>query len=158
MEYYINHVLLLLLLLLLFTLKSSAWCIGPKRRVFLWSPEAGFWQEVSLGMLALFVLASRYIMATSKELVNFYVQLMSLTSFSLLFQSHYINAVVYSLPAYGDKYSKIQLLQKKLINFLFLGTELEMDNLADDPPPFPTLDEMICGEFLCQHQHDYCKT
>ena len=43
MEYYINHVLLLLLLLLLFTLKSSAWCIGPKRRVFLWSPEAGFW-------------------------------------------------------------------------------------------------------------------
>ena len=85
MEYYINHVLLLLLLLLLFTLKSSAWCIGPKRRVFLWSPEAGFWKEVSLGMLALFVLASRYIMATSKELVNFYVQLMSLTSFSLLF-------------------------------------------------------------------------
>ena len=31
------------------------------------------------------LLASRYIMATSKELVNFYVQLMSLTSFSLLF-------------------------------------------------------------------------
>ena len=42
---------------------------------------------------------------------------------------------------------KSSCYKKKLINFLFLGTELEMDNLADDPPPFPTLDEMICGEF-----------